>query len=233
MAKEPKPDFERYMTALYCEEPDRVPLGDWHIDALPMEAFMGKKIKTIQDQIEFCHTAGFDCVTTSSGILEPVRAPEGMTIKGDAVQTQYDEGREREWALEGEGIITNWEAFEKYPWPTADSFDLSNWEELDRALPKGMKGVLLLGKIYTCVWMFMGAETFFKALENDEEFVAAMFDKVGRIQYETFLRVVEHPSLGAVINPDDIAHNTGLLINPKYLSIIEEEYVPRYGRETA
>jgi corrinoid protein of di/trimethylamine methyltransferase len=217
MARQPKPDFERYMTVLRCEEPDRVPLGDWHIDKLPMESFMGKKINTLQEQIEFWYTAGFDYITTSSGLLEPVRAPEGMTIKADAIKTEYEEDREREWALEGEGIITSWEDFEKYPWPSADEFDLSKWDELDQTLPDGMKGVLLLGKIYSCAWMFMGAETFFNAIENDEELVAALFDRVGRIQYETFLRVVEHTSLGAVLNPDDIAHNTGLLVHPKYL----------------
>ena len=217
MAREPKPDFERYMTALNCEEPDRVPLGDWHVDQLPMENFMGKKITSLQDQIDFWFTAGFDYMTTSSGILEPVRAPEGMTIKGDAIQTEYDEDRQREWALEGEGIITDWKSFEAYPWPTADKFDLTKWDELDKTLPAGMQAVLLLGKIYTCVWMFMGAETFFNALENDQELVGALFEKIGRVQYETFLRVAEHRSLGAVLNPDDIAHNTGLLIHPKYL----------------
>lgn len=217
MAREPKPDFDRFMTALNCEEPDRVPLGDWHVDQLPMESFMGKKIVSLQDQIDFWHTAGFDYVTSSSGILEPVRAPEGMTIKGDAVQTEYDEGRQREWALEHDGVITSWEAFEKYSWPSVDDFDLSKWDTFDNTLPGGMKAVFLLGKIYTTVWMFMGAETFFNALENDARLVAAMFEKVGRIQYETFLRVVEHPCVGAVLNPDDIAHNTGLLIHPKYL----------------
>ena len=217
MAREPKPDFERYMTALNCQEPDRVPLGEWHVDAMPMESFLGRKIKTLQDQIEFWYSAGFDYITASSGILEPVRAPEGMTIKGDTVQTEYEEERQREWAIEGEGIITDWQSFEAYPWPSADDFDLAKWDELDKTLPKGMKGVLLLGKIYTCVWMFMGAETFFNALEEDQELVGALFEKVGRIQYETFLRVIEHPSLGAVFNPDDIAHNTGLLIHPKYL----------------
>jgi corrinoid protein of di/trimethylamine methyltransferase len=217
MAQESKPDFERYMTTLNCQEPDRVPLGDWHVDRLPMEKFLGKKITSLQDEIEFWHTAGFDYMTTSSGILEPVRAPEGMTIKGDAVQTEYAESRQREWALEHDGVITSWKAFEKYPWPSVDDFDLSKWDILDRALPGGMKAVLLLGKIYTTVWMFMGAETFFNALENDPELIAAMFEKVGRLQYETFLRISEHPCLGAVVNPDDIAHNTGLLIHPKYL----------------
>jgi len=217
MAREPKPDFERYMTALHCEEPDRVPLGEWHVDGLPMENYLGRKVATLKDQIDFWYTAGYDYITTSSGILEPVRAPEGMTIKGDAVHTEYGDGREREWAHEHEGVVTNWETFEKYAWPSADDFDLSKWDALDKMLPPGMKAVLLLGKIYTTVWMFMGAETFFRALENDPELISAMFEKVGRVQYETFLRVAEHPSMGAVLNPDDIAHNLGLLIHPKYL----------------
>ncbi len=217
MAREPKPDFERYMIALNCEVPDRVPLGEWHVDAMPMENYLGRKISTLEDQIEFWHTAGFDYIPTSCGILEPGRAPEGMTIKGEAVRTEYGDGREREWAQEHEGMITGWEAFEKYRWPSVDDFDLSKWDTLDHILPAGMKAILLLGKIYTTVWMFMGAETFFNALEKDEELVSALFEKVGRIQYETFLRVAEHSCVGAVLNPDDIAHNAGLLIHPKYL----------------
>jgi uroporphyrinogen decarboxylase len=218
MAREPKPDFERYMTTLHCEEPDRVPLGDWHVDQLPKESFMGRNIVTLQDQVDFWYTAGFDFVTSSSGILEPVRAPEGMTTKGEAVHTEYGDRVARQWAQEHEGVMTDWEQFEKFPWPSVDEFDLSQWDSFDKNLPKGMKAILLLGKIYTYVWMSMGAETFFNALENNEELVAAMFDKVGQIQYETFLRVIEHPSVGAVLNPDDIAHNTGLLVHPKYLT---------------
>ena len=217
MAREPKPDFERYMTALNCEEPDRVPLGDWHVDQLPKENFMGKKIATLQDQVDFWYTAGFDYLTASSGILEPVRAPEGMTTKGDAVHTEYGDRKSREWAQEHEGVITSLEQYEKYPWPSVDDFDLSQWDFFDNNLPKGMKAVHLLGKIYTTAWMFMGAEVFFNALETNEELIAAIFEKIGQIQYETFLRVIEHPSVGAVLNPDDIAHNTGLLVNPVHL----------------
>lgn len=217
MRQDPKPDFERYLKALNCEEPDRVPLGDWHVDSLPKENYLGRKIVTLEDQVEFWSSAGFDFVTSSSGILEPVRAPEGMTTKGDAVGTQYGDGRQREWAQEHESVICNWETFEKYRWPSMDDFDLSQWDGFDKILPSGMKAILLLGKIYTTVWMFMGAETFFAALDNDEELVSALFEKVGQIQYETFLRVIEHPCVGAVLNPDDIAHNTGLLVHPKYL----------------
>jgi len=217
MAREPKPDFERFMTALHCEEPDRVPLGDWHVDQMPKESYMGKKIVSLQDQVDFWHTAGFDYLTSSSGILEPVRAPEGMTTKGEAVHTEYGDRVSREWAQEHEGVITDWEQFEQYPWPSVDDFDLSQWDFFDKGLPKGMKAVLLLGKIYTTAWMFMGADVFFNALETEEELISAIFEKIGKIQYNTFLRVVEHPSVGAVLHPDDIAHNTGLLVNPTHL----------------
>jgi len=217
MAREPKPDFERYMITLRCKEPDRVPLGDWHVDRLPKENFMGKKIVSLQDQVDFWWAAGFDYVTSSSGILEPVRAPEGMTTKGEAVHTEYGGRLPREWAQEHEGVITDWESFEKYAWPSVDDFDFSKWKFFDGNLPKGMKAILLLGKIYTTAWMFMGAEVFFNALETNEELIAVILEKIGKIQYETFLRVIEHPCVGAVLHPDDIAHNTGLLVNPRHL----------------
>jgi corrinoid protein of di/trimethylamine methyltransferase len=217
MTRELKPNFERYMTALHCEEPDRVPQGDWHVDQRPKESFMGKPVKNLQDHVDFWHAAGYDYVTASSGILEPVRAPEGMTVRGEGVHTEYGDKVSREWAHTHEGVLTSWEKFEKYKWPTVDDMDLSKWDAFGKILPKGMKAILLLGKIYTPTWMYMGAETFFNALESDEELVAQIFNKIGEIQYQTFLRVIEHRCVGAVLNPDDIAFNTGLLVNPKYL----------------
>ena len=217
MRRELKPNFERYTIALHCEEPDRVPLGDWHVDQRPKESFMRKPIKTLHDHVDFWYAAGYDYMTASSGILEPVRAPEGMMTKGEGVHTEYGDKVSREWANTHEGVLTNWEKFEKYRWPAIDDFDLSKWDAFDRILPKGMKAILLLGKIYTTAWMYMGAETFFNALETDEKLVAEIINKIGEIQYQTFLRVIEHPCVGAVLNPDDIAFNTGLLVSPKYL----------------
>ena len=217
MKRELKPNFERYMTALHCEEPDRVPLGDFHVDQRPKEAFMGRPVKTLQDHVDFWYNAGFDYVTSSSGILEPAIAPDGMTVKGEMVHTEYGDRVSREWAHTHEGVLSSWEKYENYKWPKAEDFDLSKWDVFDKILPKGMKAILLLGKIYTPAWMYMGAETFFNALEQDEELVATIINRIGEIQYQTFLRVTEHPCVGAVVNPDDIAFNTGLLVNPKYL----------------
>jgi hypothetical protein len=56
---------------------------------------------------------------------------------------------------------------------------MSIWETFDEILPPGMKAILMLGKIYTPVWMLMGAEFFFKSLEVNESLVEAIFEKVG------------------------------------------------------
>ena len=55
------------MTALRCEEPDRVPLGDLHIDPMLIDAFFGKKANTLEDRTAFFKSAGFDCVTDIAG----------------------------------------------------------------------------------------------------------------------------------------------------------------------
>ena len=211
------PDFERYLTTLYCEEPDRVPLGDFTVEQILMDQFMGKPVSTLQDQVDFRIKAGFDFIPGLSGMFELFGTSEGIATKSEIAKNSLGGDRTRHWANEHEGVITDWEQFEKYPWPSADDFNMSTWETFDEILPPGMKAVLMLGKIYTPVWMLMGAEAFFKSLEVDESLVEAMFAKVGKIQYETFLRVIEHPCVGTVANPDDIAHNTGLLINPSYL----------------
>jgi uroporphyrinogen decarboxylase len=215
MVEKNRPDFERYMIALSCREPDRVPLGEWHVDTLAKEGFLGRKIETLKDEVEFWEKAGFDYVSSASGILESTQAPHRMA--GEAIQTKYGDKVKRAWAREHEGVITNWEQFEKFPWPSPDDFDLSKWGVFDKILPAGMKAVFLFGRILTPVWMYMGTETFYYALQDNEELVAALFEKVKRIQYEIFLRVIEHTCVGAVLNNDDIAHNNGLMIHPKYL----------------
>ena len=82
MNKTYKPDFERYMTTLHCEESDRVPLGDFHIDPLLKDAYMGKKVKSPEDQIEFFRTAGFEYVTDIAGFYAGFGDTEGITTSG-------------------------------------------------------------------------------------------------------------------------------------------------------
>jgi uroporphyrinogen decarboxylase len=209
------PDFERYMTALRCQEPDRVPLGEWEIDKSAKEGFLGRKIENLTDEIEFWLQAGFDYVTGRTGIMESPQGPR--RISAQPIETGQGAKSSRQWAMEHEGIVRNWEDFERFKWPSPDEFDYSKWSAFDRVLPKGMKAIYVFGKILTPVWMYMGTETFYYSLKENEELVEALFQKVQEIQYGIFQRVVEHKCVGAVLNNDDIAHNNGLMIHPRYL----------------
>jgi uroporphyrinogen decarboxylase len=214
MTENPKPDFQRYLTALNCQEPDRVPLGDFYMDHYAKERFLGRKIASLKDEVDFWEAAGFDFVTSPAGVIQGFI--ENQKEKPAATKSDKTEGADRDWANEHEGIITTWEDYEKFSWPTIDDIDFTKWETLGKIMPSGMKAVAIMGRIYTQVWMLMGADTFYRSLETNEELVGAMFEKVGSIQYETLLRLVEHPSVGAIVNPDDIAHNAGWLVNPRY-----------------
>lgn len=215
MKKEICPDFERYVTALRCQEPDRVPLGEWEIHQDAKEGFLGKKIETLSDEIEFWLQAGFDYIPARSGIMDSPQGPQ--RISGQPTETEYGKKSSRKWAMEHDGIIKNWEEFDNFKWPSSDDFDLSKWSIFDKYLPKGMKVLYVFGKILTPVWMYMGTETFYYSLKDNEALVEALFQKVQEIQYEIFQRVVEHQCVGAVLNNDDIAHNNGLMIHPRYL----------------
>jgi uroporphyrinogen decarboxylase len=230
MKREPRPDFERYMIALHGGEPDRVPLGDWHVDRSLKRRFLGRDMRTVEDEVDFYYQAGFDYVPLFMGLITwpygPAQSASGARERKEAT----GEKSGREWACEHEGIITNWEQFEKYKWPTIDDFQFTKWEECDRLLPKGMKSVAVLGRIFTSVWLYMGAAVFFNALERNEELVAAIFDKIGNLQYQTLLRIVECSSnVGAVLSNDDCAHNTGLLIHPKYLRKYMFPWYKKFG----
>jgi methylmalonyl-CoA mutase cobalamin-binding domain/chain len=215
MNSELYPDFQRYMTALYCQEPDRVPLGEWEIDRSLKEGFLGKKIESINDEIEFWLQAGFDYVPARSGIMDSPQGPKRISEEPSDIGSVQKNSRK--WAMEHDGIIRNWEEFENFVWPSPDDFDLSKWSIFDKILPKGMKVIYVYGKILTPVWMYMGTETFYYALKDNEALIEALFEKVKKIQFEIFQRVVEHECVGAVLNNDDIAHNNGLMIHPQYL----------------
>jgi len=225
MAKDNQPEFDRVLQALNCEEPDRVPLGEWSIDSLAKEGFLSKKVASLDDEIEFWTKAGFDFVPLSTDIMGLESAPKRVT--GNELKTKYGTKVQRKWAQEHSGLITNWEQFEKYSWPSADDVDLSKWDHFDKALPAGMKGILLCGRIMAPVWMYMGTETFYYALEDNQELLEALFKKVGEIQYGIILRAIERKSVGAILVNDDIAHNSGLMIHPRHL---EKHVFPFYKK---
>ena len=54
-------------------------------------------------------------------------------------------------------------------------------------------------------------ELFYYALQDNQELLDALFEKIGNIQLEIISRVIEHKCAGAILINDDIAHNSGLM----------------------
>lgn len=231
---EPSPDFERFRTALLrLGEPDRVPLAEAGVDRGIKQAVLGRPLLSLADEVAFWHVAGYDFVPVNVGVRlmlnlghdpdfdagDRAAALDAVRLRGHALYGVDDVvERERAWAQEHEGVVTNWEQFERFPWPTADEFDrMETVREVGRLLPPGMKAVIYQGHILTPVWELMGFETFCFALTENPDLVTAMFERVGRTQFEIFSRLIELPEVGAAWMPDDIAYTEGLIIAPEHV----------------
>lgn len=243
------PNFERlHKTLLLRGEPDRVPLAELNVESDVKGAFLGRPIRSLEDEVEFWATAGYDYLPLRQGLRTilgrgsdarqaAVQAPssaagqvirERMSRVGHARYSLFaDSESERVWAEEGKGVITNRAELESFPWPRVEEMDWSRFEQVRRHLPPGMKVIGVLGYVYASVSMLMGVETFFIALLEDPDLVARMFDTVGTLQYECLERMVSYDAVGAIWMPDDIAYYTSTMVAPKYL----RQYVfPWYKR---
>jgi uroporphyrinogen decarboxylase len=211
----PKPDFERLRTALFCGEPDRVPLADLAVAKNIKEAFMGRPVENLKDDIDFWAAAGYDYIKLSAVVdINPSKISKatGTKLKDEST------GVVRNWASEAEGVITNMEEFERYVFPTFENgLSLEPFEQAGKLLPPGMKVVGHYGDIFTWVWTLMGFETFSMALFDKPELVERMFDKLGALVYDLFERMVEYDCVGALWFSDDVAYTESLMVSPATL----------------
>lgn len=62
------PDFDRLRTTLLVSgEPDRVPTVELLVDREIKEAFLGRPLQSIQDDVEFWYRAGYDYIHIRAG----------------------------------------------------------------------------------------------------------------------------------------------------------------------
>lgn len=230
MGRTSDPDFERFRKTLMLEgEPDRVPLAEIHVDQDVQEAFLGRPIRDLEDEVEFWATAGYDYVPLVQGVFKPGEAVLKEKARlANAKYSLFQEGcQTRSWAEEKLGVITTLEEFQSFPWPSVQDLDFSMFQEVKTYLPPRMKVVAIGGKIFSAIWELMGLETFCIALVEDPGLVARMFDKVGAMQYQLFETLTGFDSVGAFWASDDIAYAEGLMIAPRYL---RQYLFPWYGR---
>jgi uroporphyrinogen decarboxylase len=206
------PDFDRLRSVLLLQgEPDRVPNAELHVDWQIKEAFLGRHIHSVQDDVDFWYRAGYDYIH--------LRANYEYRMVGDghAAQDRLYAGDMQlsKWEGEETSLVGNWEEFETYPWPDPKTIDYSNLEACARCLYPGMKIISGVGGIFTRVWRIMGFETFCFALLDQPDLVAAMFRRVGETQLAVFRRIVEMDQIGAMWYGDDLAYGSGTMVHPK------------------
>ncbi|MBI3991236.1 MAG: hypothetical protein HY350_03705, partial [Candidatus Omnitrophica bacterium] len=105
-----EPDFRRVRKTLLLEgEPDCVPALEIVVNDPVKELFLGKKINSIGDDIEFWHKAGYDYFSYCPPYEEKLHL---KFVNSDASG--------RNWAVEGKGPIQSIKDFENHPWPCID-----------------------------------------------------------------------------------------------------------------
>lgn len=208
------PDFDRLRTVLLLQgEPDRVPNAELHVDWQIKQAFLGRPIRTVQDDVDFWYLGGYDYVH--------LRANYEYRMVGDghAAQDRIYAGDMQlsKWEGEEKSLVGDWKEFEAYPWPDAETIDYSNLDACARCLYPGMKIISGVGGIFTRVWRIMGFETFCFAAVDRPDLVATMFRRVGETQLAVFRRIVEKDEIGAMWYGDDLAYGSGTMVRPEIL----------------
>jgi uroporphyrinogen decarboxylase len=208
------PKFARLRQVLMLEgEPDRVPNAELHVDWQIKQAFLGRPIRTVQDDVDFWYRAGYDYIY--------LRANYEYRMVGDghrAVDRIYAGDMQlSKWEGEEKSLVSNWDEYHAYPWPHPDTIDYSNLVECARALYPGMKIISGVGGIFTRVWRIMGFDTFCLALVDRPDLVAELFRRVGETQVQVFRRIVEMEQIGAMWYGDDLAYYSGTMVRPSVL----------------
>lgn len=204
------PNFSRLREALFCHQPDRVPVLDLGHDREIKEAFLGKPILSVKEDVEFWTKAGYDCYVLMGELS--AKFPQNLTVSEDSSGI-----KERQWAREGKGMITTWEEYENYPWPDAKDVDYSILDEIEKCLPSRMKAIYSADNIFALSWRLMGFQVFSYALVDNPELVERVIQRVGEIQIGVFKKVAEHRCIGAMNQRDDLAYANGLLVSPQFL----------------
>ena len=221
-----EPDFDRLRTVLLLEgEPDRVPNAELHVDWQIKQAFLGRPIRTVGDDVDFWYRAGYDYIYLRANyeyrMVGDGTADQDRTYAGDMQLSKWD-GEET-------SLVNNWDEFEAYPWPHPDTIDYSNLITCAQSLYPGMKIISGVGGIFTRVWRIMGFDAFCYALADQPDLVEAMFRRVGEIQLEVFRRIVEMDEIGAMWVGDDLAYGSGTMVSPAVLRRYLFPYLKEMG----
>ncbi|MFN3694286.1 MAG: nucleoside 2-deoxyribosyltransferase, partial [Ignavibacterium sp.] len=141
----PKPDINAFVKTLRNEKAEFIPIAELGVHPVIKEKFIGKKILTIRDEIEFWYKAGYDYVKLQPSVdFNPAKIKTGTNLTFNDDGTVF-----RKWASENFGVITSLKEFEEYVFPELNEIDYQRFEEAKINLPEGLGIVGQYGDIFT------------------------------------------------------------------------------------
>lgn len=217
-----KPNYERIVSVLWREEPDRVPFYEHLVDIEVIEYLLNTKLKGLNLRrkdhkiiylkhiVKFYKDLRYDVVPFEVGLNFP---RNNVLFTKDTARLSRDL---RAWADEHRGVIQTIEDFESYPWPDVENLlDYEMFEILGKLLPKGM-GIAggTGGGIFEHTIQLMGHVPFFKAIYKNRRLVELMFERIGRLITEAMKIIAEYDHVVILRNGDDWGMRTGTFISP-------------------
>lgn len=212
--------FDRAFRAIARREPmSPPPLFEAAVGSDVKEAFLGRPIASLQDDIAFWHEAGYGFYPISFGLIQfggkATTVEAGQTVGKAHYSVYRDEDVEMAWAPLHEGVVNSEKALEEFEWPDPEQLDLSVLDEAATLLPDGMRVLANIGKVFTGAWQLMGFTHFSESLVDQPGLVERVFARVADIQHRITARVIDHPVVGAVLHADDMAYCSGPMVNPE------------------
>jgi len=207
----PDPSFERLRQALYCGQPDRVPIAEITIDEAAKEAFLGKPVNDLSADLEFFLNAGYDYIILG-------RRTAGYPPIWDAARldSYYEAQRTTARGLSA-GVIGCWEDFRAYPWMKPSEIDFRILDEAERLLPAGTEIIRFVGPVFQMAWMLMGLDAFCYSLADAPGLAEAVMDRVFANTWAEVQDALQRETVGAIWYGDDIAIKSGLMVPPAFL----------------
>ncbi len=206
-------DYRRLIKTIRHEEPDRVPLAELGTDPPLKDAFMGRPIRTLQDEIAYCDAVGFDYVYLRAG-YKYLGAPPAVFLGCPQAWKRFSEPEPESIGIMGQGPIQSLADIDSYPWPDPQTVDISHVKAAADLLPPGMGIIVGVGGIFTRTWMILGYEHFCLSLTDNPELVKRVSERVGQIQSAVLKRLVKMDRVFAVWYGDDLAYTEGTMASP-------------------
>ena len=106
------PDIENLITTIKRKKGKRVPLIELGVHPKIKEKFIGKPIQTIEDDINFWVSAGYDYIKLQpKADFDPADKKKVQSLNSNEGDAAF------QWASERKGIISTVEDYEQYVFP--------------------------------------------------------------------------------------------------------------------